>query len=907
MKSVPVFCSKDCGGNSCPLLLEIEGGHGVRLCANPAGGRYIKACRRGFDLLKEHYAPDRLTRPLIRTGPRGSGSFREAGWDEALDLVAARLKDIRARHGASSVLCLASSGCTGALHGTQTLTKRFLNVTGGCTVFFGNYSWGAARAVLPYLFGTRWTAAGTDAATMQSSRMVILWGSNLLDTRQGAEMPRRLLEAKQRGVPIIVIDPRRTTTVRRAGTWWIPCRPGTDAALMLAVLHVLLSDGLVDLDRVRALSTGFDSLARLVLGQDGGAARTPAWAERICGVPAAETGRFARAWSAARPAMLIPGFSIQRVFAGEETYRLTAALQLATGNFGVRGGSTGSLNNIIPSPRVGSMGAMMSPHQVSIPVLRWPDAILEGRSGGYPSDIHAVYMAGGNLLNQGGDVRKAMAAFAALDFAVCHELFLTPTARNCDVVLPTASALEKEDIGLPWLGNYLLYKPAALSPVGSTRSDWDIFCDLADRMGAGREYSGGRSAAQWVDAFLRESEVPDHDEFRRTGVYLAPEQERVGLEDFARDPLAHPLDTPSGKVEIESRRYARETGFPALPDWRGREADERYPLSLVTPKRAEKTHSQLGNRASPLGPSDHALSLHATDAARRGVGHGDTVRLFNQYGTVHVTAAISEDIMQGVVSLHEGVWAQLDEKGEDRAGSANVLTDTEGTDPSAPPSCTGCPSRWPVTERPGKDGEMPRVDTAVILCGGKSSRAGIDKQLIPCEGTTLPKAIARKLQALFREIIIVTSAPDLYAGSGLVVVRDIVEGAGPLGGIFTGLAYASGEYAYVTAGDMPHTNLRYIEWMTTMLEQGDVTAVATREGSEHIEPFNSIFAARCASLMEASLARGVRSVSRFLRGCNTTVLVAEEDARLFSPDWSMFASINTRADVQRFLTTGATA
>jgi molybdopterin-guanine dinucleotide biosynthesis protein A len=195
---------------------------------------------------------------------------------------------------------------------------------------------------------------------------------------------------------------------------------------------------------------------------------------------------------------------------------------------------------------------------------------------------------------------------------------------------------------------------------------------------------------------------------------------------------------------------------------------------------------------------------------------------------------------------------------------------------------------------------MPRVETAVILCGGESRRAGVDKQLLPCEGTTLPVAIAGKLAALFPEIIIVTNTPGIYAGSRFIVVQDIVRGAGPLGGIYTGLTCASGEYAYVTAGDMPDPNLRYIEWMMRLLERGGVSAMATREGA-HVEPFNSIFAARCAPLVEAALALGERGVSRFLRGCAGAVLIPEEAARVFSPDWGMFASINTRADVQRFL------
>jgi len=418
-----------------------------------------------------------------------------------------------------------------------------------------------------------------------------------------------------------------------------------------------------------------------VLGGDGGTPRTPAWAEPICGVPAAEIRRLAHAWAASRPTMLVPGYSIQRVHDGEETYRLTVALQLATGNFGVRGGSTGSVNNLLPTPRVGTMSASSPPGQPTVPVLRWPDAILEGRNGGYPSDIRAVYTAGGNYLNQGADVRKNAAAFEALELAVCHELFLTPTARHCDVVLPASSPLEKEDIGIPWLGNFLLYKPAALPPAGSARSDYDIFCDLADRMGSGAAFSGGRSAAQWIDAFLAESEVTDHDAFRRTGIFLAPEQERVGLEDFAADPRGHPLDTPSGRVEIESERYARVTGFPALPAWRDRASDESCPLRLITPKNPGRTHSQLGDTSSPLGPADHALHMHPTDAARRGIDPGTTVRISNPNGVVHVRVVITDDIVPGVVSLDEGVWVRLDGRGEDRAGSANVLAGTGGTGP----------------------------------------------------------------------------------------------------------------------------------------------------------------------------------------------------------------------------------
>jgi molybdenum cofactor guanylyltransferase len=195
---------------------------------------------------------------------------------------------------------------------------------------------------------------------------------------------------------------------------------------------------------------------------------------------------------------------------------------------------------------------------------------------------------------------------------------------------------------------------------------------------------------------------------------------------------------------------------------------------------------------------------------------------------------------------------------------------------------------------------MQRVDTAVILCGGASTRAGRDKELLPCGGTILPMAIARKLETAFREIIIATNRPGLYEGSGFTVVEDIVKGLGPLGGILGALRASTGDYAYVTAGDMPYPNLDYISWMKKLLESGEFEGIATREGEGHAEPFNSIFSPGCAASIEESLARGERSVSRFIRGRERFLLVEEKTARAFSPDWSMFWNINTRAEVEAY-------
>ncbi len=678
---VPTFCGKDCGGNACPLLAEVEDGVPVRILRNPAAPRGLAGCRRGVDLPRFHNSPDRILSPLVRRGERGSGDFREASWEEALGIVAERLEEIRARYGSAAILNLSSSGSTGALHDTQTLTTRFLNAAGGAVVLSGNYSNQAARFALPYLLGGDLDSSGFDPATLRHSAMVILWGANILEARLGTELSCRLLEARDRGARIVYIDPRRTATAERTGAWWLPVRPGTDAALMLAVLHTLLSEGLADREFARTRSAGFEELEDYVLGRSGGGERSPEWASGVCGLPAEEMRRFAREYGRTKPALLLPGYSIQRVYAGEDTYRLSVALQLATGNFGRLGGSTGSLNNRLPGPRVGKLPELDRPDNPRVPVLRWPDAILEGKAGGYPSDIRAAYVCGTNFLNQGGDVRKGIRALLSLEFSVCHEMFRTPTALHCDVILPAASPLEKEDIGIPWAGNYLLYKRAACPPRGLSRPDYDIFSDLARRMGFGKAFTEGRTAREWLDSFLEVSEVPDAEAFRRSGVYMAPDQERTGLADFARDPAARPLRTPSGLVELSSAAWERDTRLPRIPVWRTPPGDGRYPLSLVTPKSPARTHSQGGDGGGRDGPAN-LLTLHPRDAACRGILPGDVVRVRNDRGAVLARAEVTESILPGVAGLEEGIWARPDEKGEDPGGSANLLTGTEGSPPS---------------------------------------------------------------------------------------------------------------------------------------------------------------------------------------------------------------------------------
>jgi len=497
------------------------------------------------------------------------------------------------------------------------------------------------------------------------------------------------MEAARRGVPIVSIDPRRTRTAALTGAEWIPILPGSDAALMYALLFVLDAEGLLDHSYIGERAQGFDGIMDHVKGRLDGVAKDPAWAAAACGVEPAAIASLARRWAATKPAMLLPGYSIQRTRAGEEVARLCVALQLATKNFGLPGGSTGSLNNRLPGCRIETLGEGDGSGNRHFPVLRWADAILQGGQGveqGGAAPIKAIYSAGGNFLNQGADIAKNVRAFEALDFAVCHELFMTPTAKYCDLVLPAASPLQKEDIGLPWAGNYLLYKPGILPYEGQERSDYEIFRDLASRFGVEEIFTEGRSEKEWIDHFLASSEISDVEAFRKTGIYFGASQERSGCGAFAADPAGTRLGTASGKVELGGgMRWSAEAH---AGEW-----------LLISPKLAERVHSQGGDHPESIGRN--SLELNAADAASLGLSEGDWAELESPNGRTMAEVKPTDDIMRGVACLPEGSWCVGPAGTAQATGSANHLTSTDGTAESISCIMHGIRVRIRSAEAPG--------------------------------------------------------------------------------------------------------------------------------------------------------------------------------------------------------------
>lgn len=679
--TIPVSCNKDCSAG-CPLLAHVNNGEIIKITNNPAGTRYMKGCSNRFQAMRAAYAPDRILKPLIRTGSRGSGNFKEVSWDEAFDRIAAGLNTIKKKYGGNSVIFLGGGGsCRGALHNTYSLTERFLNIFGSNVKKYGNYSCSASDFVTPFVFGTR--EVGFDAGTLQYSRMIILWGANIMDTRFGCEYPTRIRDAAKNGVPVIVIDPRKSNTANLPNAQWIRIRPGTDTAMMAAVLYELINHNQVDYPYMGKYCVGFDQVKKYILGTDDHQPKTPAWAEQICGTRADTIKNLDDLYGRTKPAALIPGLSIQRNIGGEEAMRMAMVLQAATGNTGKMGGASGGcIWDSLPVPECGEIDtADISTNSSTpeIPEYNWPDAILEGKNGGFPVDIKAIYNVGGNCLSQGSDIHKNIRAFNKVDFSVCHEQFMTPTAGYCDIILPVSCFLEREDILFTGM-NYLFYSGKAMDPPGDVKDDYDIFCELSNRLGFKNAYSEGKTASQWIKQFMDESEITDHALFKRTGIYSGKKQMRIGLSDFFSDPEKNPLKTPSGRIELASENYAK-TGFPAIPTYRGMADKAQYPLRLVTPHSLNRINSSCSNVQWFKEREQHMLWMNPVDARKRNLQDKQVVVVASARGKLHIPVKVTEDIMEGVVCLIEGIWPDLDENGIDHAGATNMLTSTEPTEP----------------------------------------------------------------------------------------------------------------------------------------------------------------------------------------------------------------------------------
>jgi anaerobic dimethyl sulfoxide reductase subunit A len=693
----------DCGGK-CPYKVWVDEGRAVRI--EPY--RDFRPCVRGYAYIDRVYSPERLKVPLMRSGKRGEGAFKPVSWKEALDLVADRLLHTKDRYGASSILCVGSSGAPGRLH-TAASVFRLLNMFGGYTGRWGSASAEGAYFAAQATYGITPTAHTRD--DIIHSKLVLLWGWNPAETVQGSDTTYRLVLAKEKGTRFISVDPRYTNTAALLADRWIPVRPGTDTALLLSMSFVIIDRGLQDQDFIDRYTAGFETYKAYVLGEEDGIAKTPAWAEPITGVPASTIEDLAVQYALSKPAALIPGFGPGRTAYGEQFHRAAAVLSAITGNIGIHGGSPACCE--IPQVGVTPGANIRSATQIPIgtnPVERdalsgmeglnsrtrsthhvntshlW-DAILHGRDRGYPSDIRLLYVVCGNPLNQYPNVNKGVEALEKLDFIVAHEQFLTPTARYADVILPVNTHWERNDLMRPWLGgSYFFHAEKVIEPLYESKTDLQICTELADRLGI--EGYSDKSEEEWIEQIVLSSDdtsraVPDFETFKRGGALFFKEStELVAFQKEIEDPAVNRFNTRSGKIEIFSSQMADldDPELPPIPkfipSWEGAQdpLSTAYPLQLITIHFKTRAHSCFYNVPHLRDLEPDRLWMHPADAEARGITANDRVIVFNQRGRVRTSAYLTHRIMPGVVAMGEGAWYCPDGEGVDLNGCANVLT-----------------------------------------------------------------------------------------------------------------------------------------------------------------------------------------------------------------------------------------
>ncbi|MCW5256694.1 Asp-tRNA(Asn)/Glu-tRNA(Gln) amidotransferase GatCAB subunit C [Verminephrobacter aporrectodeae subsp. tuberculatae] len=678
----------------------------------------------------------RICRPAVRKGwlqqrqasdrsARGSEAFVEVPWDTALELVAEELARVRGEYG-NTALFGGSYGWSsaGRLHHARTLTHRFLNAGGGCVHQAGNYSWGAAQFLLPHVIGTHAPVTGrvTDWNNVVAhTGLFIAFGGlplrNTQITSGGAgehSAADWLARAAAVGVEFVVVSPTRSDVPAGTGARWIPIRPNTDTALMLAMVHTLIVGGLHARDFLQTHCVGFGPFSAYLLGETDGVAKDAQWAQGICGVPAAEIRALALR-AAGKRTLLSCAWSLQRAHHGEQPYWASIALAAALGQIGLPGGGFafghGSMNGVgnprpdVPGPE---MSAGRNPTGRAIPVARLADMLLHpgepfefnGRTEVYP-DIRMVYWAGGNPFHHHQDLNRLVQAWQKPQTIVVHESWWTPTARRADIVLPATTTLERNDIGGSSRDRFVLAMHQALAPHAQSRNDFDIYRELSAIAGHELAFTEGRDEGQWlrhIYASMRQSwrkagiDAPGFDAFWDAGHWELPRPDRdfVLFEAFRRDPRVFALKTPSGKIEICSQRIAG-FGYADCPphptwmapvEWLGAEAAQRFPLHLVSSQPADKLHSQMDagtvSRAAKIKGRERVLIAPA-DAARRAIASGDLVKVFNRRGACIAAAVVDPDTMQGVAIMSTGAWFDPAGPALERHGNPNVLTIDIGT------------------------------------------------------------------------------------------------------------------------------------------------------------------------------------------------------------------------------------
>ena len=708
-------------------------------------------------------SPTRILRPSVRrsylaqTGTypgagnqelRGQEPFVEVSWEVALELVAKELRRVKAEHGNKAIFGGSYGwGSAGRFHHAQSQLHRFLNSFGGYVFSTDSYSLGAGRVLMPHIVGNMdWLlAAHTSWKNLaEHCELFVAFGGLPAKNAQaspGGASDHVLADALDKmsaaGVQFVNISPLRDDLAGPQHNEWLPVRPGSDTALMMALCHVLVSENLHNEAFIQRYTVGYERFRDYLLGRIDGQPKDPQWAETLTDIPAEHISELARRMASKRT-MINIAYSLQRSVHGEQPFWMTVTLAALLGQIGLPGGgfglgygcmnNTGSGRKSFSGPRF-SQG--VNPVKDFIPVARVTDMLLNpgapfdynGQHLYYP-DIRLVYWAGGNIFHHHQDLNRLLQAWKRPETIIVHEQYWTAQAKYADIVLPATTALERNDIGSSASDRFMIAMQQAIEPVGESRDDYSILADLSERLGLGEGFTEGRDADAWLRFIYDESrgraetygiELPDYDQFWRDGIFEIdyPENDTVLLKAFRDDPDAHPLPTPSGRIEIFSERIASfdYADCPGHPVWLDK-PKQTFPLHLLSNQPKTRLHSQYDHgaysRASKIQQRE-PLSLHPHDASARGIVDGDVVKVFNERGAFLAGVIVSDGIRPGVVQIATGAWFDPLVHGQpnslEKHGNPNVIT----ADIGASSLSQGCSAQTASVEIVRWDEALPEV------------------------------------------------------------------------------------------------------------------------------------------------------------------------------------------------------
>ncbi|WP_172120797.1 DMSO/selenate family reductase complex A subunit [Actinomyces faecalis] len=721
----------------CPLRLQVKDGMVVRVLPDNTGSGQlgdltIRACVRGRNQRERIYSADRIKKPMRRIGKRGGGQWEEISWEEAFDTIASELTRVKETYGNEALWYHYGSGSTGGNITKRGTWPRLLNTYGGYLGQYGDYSTAQITAAYPYIYGEFTPSNSFEDA--QHSQLQVMFANNPLETRMsgGGELGVTQAVRKQFGIRTIVIDPRYTDTALNIADEWVAVRPGTDAALIAGMIHVMLEEGLHDQDFLDTYCLGFDeehmppgapknaSYRSYIEGKGpDGVEKTPQWAADVCGVPADQIRRLAREIATTKPCAINQGWGLQRHANGENASRAVMTLACVVGQVGIHGGGNGSREGnysirVAPFPLY---DGEKPPVSTQISCFNWIDAIDHGEEmtalkdgvrGKDKLDVGIKLMvvnASNTLINQHNDIhytQKVLSDESKCEFIVVIDHQWTASCEWGDIVLPSTTNFEENDIipgGSCSDTGWSIWGGKAIEPLYDSKTGYEMCTEIARRLGIEEEFTQGRTQEEWRSHLIaktreKETSFPSESELEAMGVYRQrnPKGTTVAMKDFRDDPVAHPLKTPSGKIEIYSQRLEEMSHtwvfegeragdkLTALPEhldtWEGAlEArhNDAYPLQCIAHHFKGRTHSTYANLPRTQEAHPQILWINTLDAQARGIENGDTIDVFNDRGRVRTQARVTSRIAPGVVSLPQGAWYTPDKDGVDVGGCANTL------------------------------------------------------------------------------------------------------------------------------------------------------------------------------------------------------------------------------------------